>query len=442
MPDPSAAAEALSLPDPDRSARGAVWKWSVCITLLLASAINYLDRQTLATVATRISREFSLSQEQYGNLELGFGLAFAAGSLVFGLLADRFPVRWLYPAVVALWSAMGFFTGLVQTYDGLLFCRIGLGFAEAGHWPCALKTTQWLLAPKDRTMGNSVLQSGTSIGAILTPLIMGAMLTEQLGSWRLPFQVIGGTGIIWLIVWFSLVRSTDLTYPAAPLAPSTKASWQSIWKVSRNFAALICMVVLINTAWQLLRAWLPKFLQEGRGYAEIDALYFTSFYYVATDVGCLGAGAATLLLHRSGLAVHTSRCLVFFGCASMTALTTLILFLPQGTMLLAMLLLIGAGALGVFPCYYAFTQELSQFRQGAVTGLTGVFAWLLSAPMHTLLGRWVDRTGSFDAGLALTGWLPLIGLLLFLLLWRQPEAKTKTRNGESKRTRTPKSISP
>lgn len=418
MPEATAAETTPPTPGLEKPARSAAWKWSVCITLLLASAINYLDRQTLATVATRISREFQLSQEQYGNLELGFGLAFAAGSLVFGFLADRLPVRWLYPAVVAFWSAAGFLTGSIETYSGLLTCRILLGFAEAGHWPCALKTTQWLLAPKDRTMGNSVLQSGTSIGAILTPLIMGAMLTEQLGSWRMPFQVIGATGLLWLIVWFSLVRSTDLTY--AVRAPSAPRSWKVVLSVSRNFAALVCVVVLINTAWQLLRAWLPKFLQEGRAYAEMDALYFTSLYYIATDVGCLGAGAATLWLHRRGLSVHTSRCLVFFGCACMTALTTLILFLPKGTLLLAMLLLIGAGALGVFPCYYAFTQELSQFRQGTVTGLTGVFAWLLSAPMHTLLGKWVDRTGSFDAGLALTGWLPLIGLVLFLLLWRQP----------------------
>jgi hypothetical protein len=30
--------------------------------LLLASAINYMDRQTLANAAVRISREFGLSQ--------------------------------------------------------------------------------------------------------------------------------------------------------------------------------------------------------------------------------------------------------------------------------------------------------------------------------------------------------------------------------------------
>ena len=164
-------------------ARPASWKWWICGLLLLASAINYMDRQTLANAAVRITTQFHLNQEQYGNLELVFGWAFAVGSTLFGIAADRLPVRWLYPVVLTLWSVVGFATGLVNSYSGLMLCRTLLGLFEGGHWPCAIKTTQRLLAPQDRAMGNSVLQSGASIGAIVTPLIMGAMLTAQLGSW-------------------------------------------------------------------------------------------------------------------------------------------------------------------------------------------------------------------------------------------------------------------
>ena len=58
--------------------------WGVCIVLLLASTLNYMDRQTLGNVQTRVEKEFSLTNEHYGNLELGFGLAFAAGAIVLG----------------------------------------------------------------------------------------------------------------------------------------------------------------------------------------------------------------------------------------------------------------------------------------------------------------------------------------------------------------------
>jgi MFS transporter, ACS family, hexuronate transporter len=398
--------------------------WAICGLLLLASTINYMDRQTLSNVAVRITSEFKLTQEQYGNLELVFGWAFAAGSLLFGFVADRISVRWLYPTVLLLWSLTGFSTGLVHSYSGFLVCRTMLGLFEAGHWPCALKTTQRLLAPPDRTMGNSVLQSGTSIGAVITPLIMSLMLTGQAGSWRFPFEVIGGLGTVWIFFWLLLVDEEDLsprpTEVAATIpAVSGDSSFSQII-FSRRFFVLVTIVVCINTCWQLLRAWLPKFLQEGRGYAEADALHFNALFYVATDLGCLGAGALTLWLHRRGFTVHRSRSVVFLGCALLTALTTMVSLFPKGWLLLLLLLVVGVGALGLFPCYYALSQELSAAHQGKITGVTGVFAWAFSAPMHTLFGRLIDRTGSFDLGLALAGGLPLIAFVVLWCFWDLP----------------------
>src|SRR5689334_849015 len=139
-------------------ARAKSWKWWVCGLLLLASMINYMDRQTLANAAPRITKQFALSQEQYGDLEFGFGWAFAVGSIAFGVLVDRVSVRWVYPVVLLLWSVTGFLTGMISNFSELLVCRTLLGLFEAGHWPCAIKTTQFLLEPNDRAMGNGLLQ--------------------------------------------------------------------------------------------------------------------------------------------------------------------------------------------------------------------------------------------------------------------------------------------
>lgn len=414
------------------SARSSAWKWCVCGLLLCASMLMYMDRQTLPSVATRITREFNLSQEQYGNLEMTFGYAFAAGALTFGIIADKWRVRWLYPAVVITWSAMGFLTGLVESYSGLMVCRTLLGFFESGHWPCALKTTQRLLSREQRTMGNSVLQSGASFGAVLTPLVMNWMLAGRTepGLWRQPFLVIGGLGVLWLVMWFALLRGTDFAAPpqsasASPSGPADPAATDgegSFWRVlfSRRFWVLVIVVSCINTCWQIIRAWLPKFLQEGRGYTESEALYFNSLYYVATDVGCLGAGVVSLWLVKRGLSVHGSRAAVYGCCAALTALTTVAAFLPRGWLLLGLLLVVGAGALGLFPCYYSFTQELSTRHQGKVTGFLGTAAWVSSSPFQKLFGRLVDQTGSFDLGIALAGWLPLIAFVFLALFWNRP----------------------
>ena len=102
--------------------------WGVCIVLLLASTLNYMDRQTLGNVQTRVEKEFGLNNKQYGNLELGFGLAFAAGAIVFGITADLVNVRWLYPLMILLWSAAGAVTAYSRSYEELMYCRVLLGF--------------------------------------------------------------------------------------------------------------------------------------------------------------------------------------------------------------------------------------------------------------------------------------------------------------------------
>jgi ACS family hexuronate transporter-like MFS transporter len=295
-----------------------------------------------------------------------------------------------------------------------------LGFFEAGHWPCAVKTTQQLLSPRDRAMGNSVLQSGTSIGAIVTPLIMSAMLTARLESWRVPFQVVGAVGLSWVVLWFAFVRSGDLRLPTPE--PGRAGPGWSIWKLvfSRRMLVVFFVVACINTSWQTLRAWLPKFLQEGRGYAETDMLHFNALFYVATDVGCLGAGFLTLWLARRGLEVHTARMRTFFGCAVAGALTCGLGLLSKGPGLLAVLLVIGAGLLGLFPVYHALTQDISAQHQGKVTGFASVGAWMLSGPAQSLFGWVIDRTGSFDLGLAVAGLLPLAAWGALAIFWKEP----------------------
>lgn len=385
-----------------------------------------MDRQTLANAAVRITREFQLTQREYGNVESVFAYAFAAGSLVFGWMADRFSVRWLYPAVLTLWSAAGLATGFVRDEGELLWCRMFLGFFEAGHWPCGIRTTRILLDPRHRSLGNSVLQSGTSIGAILTPLIMAALMTPETGSWRLAFRVVGAVGFLWLVLWFALVRKTDLPAPGRPARGSAGAE-PGLWRLilSRRMLVIFFVIAGINTTWQILRAWLPKILQEGRGYGESETLYFTSAWYLATDVGCLGAGALAVWLGGRWSSVTSARLVVFAGCGLLCALCALTPWIDQGWILLGILLVAGAGALGVFPIYHAYTQDLSARHQGRITGMAGVVAWIMPAQAQSFFGALADRTQSFDLGLVLASFLPLVAALALWWGWgKEPAAST------------------
>ncbi len=409
--------------------RPASWRWWITALLLLATMLNYMDRQTLASVAKRITDEFQLSQEQYGNIEFAFGWGFAGGSIIFGILADRIAVRWLYPAVLLGWSVMGLLSGVTGGYEALLVCRALLGVFEAGQWPCALRTTQSLLSGGQLTLGNSILQSGASLGAIFTPLILRFMIagSTEPGAWRPAFMLIGAIGAGWVVVWFSSIGRDDLR-PAqsnATVPVSNALWWRSIVR-DRRFWALVVMVIAINIIWHIIRAWLTKFLQQGRDYSESDALLISSGFYIATDIGCLLSGATALWLTRRGVGPHGARLRVFAACSAITGLTSVVALLPKGWPLLAVLFIVGGAALGLFPCYYSFTQELGSQHLGKATGVLSAIGWLVSAPLQKYFGRLVDRTQSFDLGISLIGWVPCVALLAMLLLWRREAAPDPT----------------
>jgi ACS family hexuronate transporter-like MFS transporter len=457
-------------------------KWIVCGMLLLALVLNYMDRQTLSLTITAIERQTQLTNTQYGQLERGFGYAFAVGGLFFGMLADKLSVRWLYPLVLLGWSAAGVATGfadrmgplllplaqglsgvpwiggfiavsgpagsptpeLSPPYIGFLFCRIVLGFFEAGQWPCALVTTQRLLAAADRPFGNSILQSGASLGAILTPFVIMAFdpfagvaipadvvpTPEQLGWWRMPYVVIGCLGLLWVFPWLFLVGPNDLrihTHSPAPTIAENSArlgagngaesNAGSTLRIVRRLAALVVVVVVINATWQFFRAWLPKMLEQHYGYSAGAVRWFVPAYYIATDIGCIAAGLAVKWLANRKWNIHTARVATFTVCALLTSLSTIAASLPAGWPLLGLLLVIGFGALGLFPNYYSFTQEISTRFQGRVSGSLAFITWVVSGEMQARVGKLIDETGSYASGVFWIGLAPLVGSVALLVLW-------------------------
>ena len=107
------------------------WRWWVCGLLLLATMVNYMDRLTLNLLAKHINSDLGLNKVHYAAIESGFALAFAGGAIVFGLLADRVNVYWLYPFAVLAWSAAGLLTGFATEFYSLLACRVALSFDQS-----------------------------------------------------------------------------------------------------------------------------------------------------------------------------------------------------------------------------------------------------------------------------------------------------------------------
>jgi ACS family hexuronate transporter-like MFS transporter len=401
--------------------------------LLTATLLNYMDRQALSQTQTELEARYELKAGRYGRVERGFSWAFAVGSVVFGLLADRFGPRRLYPIVLIGWSVAGILTPLageeavtsrLQTSDDapgtgafrwFLICRTVLGFFEAGHWPCALITARQVLTAAERPFGNGLLQSGASAGAVLTPLYV--LLVRSLGgSWQVVFWTVGAAGLLWVPVWFALVRRGDLDKAPPPTADGTPGP--TGWAFVRRFLVLGVIVTCLGLSWQFIRAWLPIYLEKYHHYSREGVAWAVAGYYIAADLGCILAGFVVKWLAGRGWGVHSGRVLVFAMWCGLTALAAVLPWVGGDPwVLVPVLMLVGAGILGLHPVYYALAQELPAKLMGTLSGVLAAITWFTVGAVQGELGKHIERTGSYDAGLILAGLAPLAGLLALVALW-------------------------
>ena len=385
-------------------------RWWVCALLFAATTINYLDRVTLNQTATDIKAAFALRDVDYSRLESGFALAFGAGAILFGVVVDRFGVWRTYPLAVLGWSAAGFLTGYAPTYWALFGCRVMLGLCEAGNWPCGVRTVRQVMPPAERSFGSAVFQSGTGLGAMLTPPIVAACLwwagPGHPTAWQVPFRVIGLVGGFWAVVWLLTVPRELVDYAPPAETVADRGRFADVFR-DRRFWLLIVLVIGVNTTWHTFRVWQPLFLEKQQGFTKAEVQRFTFVYYAVADVGSWLAGGAVVLLHARGVRLHRSRVWVFAGGVAVVAVSVLVPWLTDlsgrlaagavgggpvnallpwhatlgGKLTAAVLLLTGFGALGLFATYFALSQEVSGRHQGKVTGVLGAVnaVWLAVA---------------------------------------------------------------
>ena len=149
-------------------------RWTVCILLFLATTLNYLDRQTLSILAPVMQKELGLDNAKLGVLFSVFYYSYTFAQFGIGGLLDRLHIRWAYGVGVLLWSLSAALTSLAGGFGALVFFRLLLGVTESVNWPAAMRIVARVLPPNERSLGNGIFTSGTSIGALIAPgLILG-----------------------------------------------------------------------------------------------------------------------------------------------------------------------------------------------------------------------------------------------------------------------------
>ncbi|HEY7091416.1 MAG TPA: MFS transporter, partial [Tepidisphaeraceae bacterium] len=194
----------LPLEDPATQVRWRGVRWWVCGLIFLATTINYVDRQIIGVLKPTLKHELGWNEIDYSNIVFWFQLAYAGGYLLAGRLMDVIGVRVGYAMSVALWSVAALLHSVARSVGAFSAARLGLGLAEGGNFPAAVKTVSEWFPKKERALATGLFNSGSNIGAIVTPLTM-PWITVHWG-WPAAFIISGSLGFLWLVAWLTLYR--------------------------------------------------------------------------------------------------------------------------------------------------------------------------------------------------------------------------------------------
>ncbi len=300
------------------------YRWVVLSVFVLSTAINYLDRQTLATLAPLVRAEFHLSNAQYGLILSVFSIAYAACAPFAGMLIDRIGLNRAIGMAVGVWSCAGICTGFTRGLDGLLGCRGVLGMSEAAGIPGAGKAIHSYLPPAERALGNAWNQAGVSLGLIVAPPV--ATWIAMRYGWRQAFVITGTLGLIWIPVWNIIARRSQGSPTPGPSTQNPELSTLDLFRSPRLWA-LVAANALNMSVYSLWTNWTTLYLVEKHRLALAEANWYAVVPPLVAALGGFGGGWLSLVWMRTGLpavAARTRVCLVGALLALPTALIPLL----------------------------------------------------------------------------------------------------------------------
>lgn len=364
-------------------------RWAIISVLIVATALNYLDRQLLAALAPLLKTEFHLRNEQYGLILLVFSIVYAAAAPVTGLLIDRIGLKAGMGLAVAGWSAAGMFTGLANSFGGLLACRAALGGAEAAAIPGFGKANATYLPAREFALGTAVNQIGISIGGIAAPLVAASVAVAY--GWRAAFVACGALGLAWLPFWFYAVRKIPAREESSPSTAVPISDMLS----DRRFWGLVAANILYMTMYTLWTNWTTLYFVEARGLTQAEAnVRFAWIPPVFATLGGLAGGALAYRMIRAGLDAHAARMRICWLSAVLLLSTAAVPFVPTAGWAAAVISFSYFWTLCMSTNVYAMPIDFFGAARAAfgVSALTFAYG-VMQAAVSPLIGRMIDLYG-------------------------------------------------
>jgi ACS family hexuronate transporter-like MFS transporter len=331
-------------------------RWGVCALLFAATTVNYLDRQVLSlTWKDFIAPEFHWTNADYGNVTALFTAFYAIGGAFAGRLVDRLGTRNGFLLAIGVWSLaacahalcgiatagvvagkwlVGFAEArrvlaatdniaLLASASVTLFviARVALALGEAGNFPAAIKATAEYFPKKDRAFATSIFNSGTTIGALVSPLAIPAMAAAW--GWETAFIAVGALGFVWMGFWLALykkpwanprVNAAELAYLSQDNDGGDRAVREppvSFWRCIRHRQAWAFGIgkAMTDGVWWFYMFWTPAYLSSVHGVKSSDPTGMAAIFtvYAITMLSIIGGWLPGWFVEKRGMEPHAGR---------------------------------------------------------------------------------------------------------------------------------------
>jgi ACS family hexuronate transporter-like MFS transporter len=379
------------------------YRWVICGLLFAATAINYVDRQTIAVLKPLLQKDFGWSEVTYGDIVFWFQAAYALGYIGFGRLIDKIGARFGYAIAVSLWTAAHIGHAFVRTVAGFTIMRFGLGLGEAGNFPGGLKSVAEWFPKRERALAIGVFNAGANIGAIVTPLIVPAVTLAW--GWPAAFIVTGMLSFVWLIAWLAIYRSPEKHKRVSPAELKLIHSdppddgppipWLKLLPRRETWAYSIGKF-LIDPIWWFYLFWLPDF------FAKRYHLDLKSFgpplvaVYVLSDVGSIAGGWLSSGMMKRGVSLNTARKTTMAICAVLVIPIAFAMYADSMWTAVGIVGLAAAAHQGFSANLYALPSDVFPRRAvGSVVGIGGTVGAIGGMLMAKYAGWVLQVIGSY-----------------------------------------------
>jgi ACS family D-galactonate transporter-like MFS transporter len=384
-------------------------RWRIFGILFVLTVLNLVDRASLSIAMPAIASEFELSPATQGLILSSFFWTYALMQIPGGYLIDRLGPRWVVAGSTFFWGIFQTLATCTTSGLSLMATRLGLGASEAGLFPSGGKLCALWLAPKERSRGAVLMDSGGPLGAALGGIII-SWLIAVLGSWRLAFLVTGLATIVLSYVAWHYLRDKPADHPGVNAAEL--AHIQAI-EATSNFVAgsrenrmpstrTIISLGLGRASWAMiyfgLLTWGPSYLSTERGLDLKQMGAATFFIFLAGAIGSLSGGFLADALQHLGM----RRSVVLKSMLAVSGLVTMAAFLllPTITQPLSAIALLALTAFMLMwgSLYWSFPAILAgPGKVGLMGGMMNFAGSIGGISVPIVVGLLLQSTGDYLA---------------------------------------------